>query len=82
MISKTLIALIRAYKMLLSPVIGLQCRFTPTCSTYAVEAIQSHGSCAGTYLMLKRLCKCQPLCAGGHDPVPVISPFLFLNKNN
>jgi len=81
-LSKLLISLIRGYKFLLSPMLGLQCRFTPTCSSYAIEAIQNHGSCAGTYLMIKRLCKCQPLCVGGHDPVPLNPPFSFLKKTN
>ncbi len=80
MLSKILILLIRGYKLLLSPMIGLQCRFTPTCSTYAIQAIQTHGSCVGSYLMLKRIGKCQPLCAGGHDPVPSSELFQFRKK--
>ena len=46
------------------------CRFTPTCSQYAVEAIQRHGAMTGTFLAAKRICRCHPLGNGGHDPVP------------
>ena len=70
MLSKLLISLIKVYKLVLSPMIGLNCRFTPTCSTYAIKAIQVHGAVVGSYLMLKRICRCNPLFNGGEDPVP------------
>ncbi|MBQ0754612.1 MAG: membrane protein insertion efficiency factor YidD [Gammaproteobacteria bacterium] len=65
-----LISLIRAYQFLLSPWLGNQCRFYPTCSAYAIEAIQRHGGLKGGWLAIKRLGRCQPWCEGGFDPVP------------
>lgn len=56
--------------MLLSPMIGQQCRFYPTCSQYAIEALQKYGALKGSYLTLHRLSRCHPWCAGGHDPIP------------
>ena len=67
---RLLIAIVRGYRLLLSPWLGNACRFTPTCSAYAIEALESHGAAAGSYLTLRRLVRCQPWCAGGHDPVP------------
>ncbi|TVQ29303.1 MAG: membrane protein insertion efficiency factor YidD [Wenzhouxiangella sp.] len=65
-----LLALIRAYRYLLSPLIGRHCRFTPTCSAYAMQAIELYGAGRGSWMAAKRLLRCHPLCAGGHDPVP------------
>jgi len=65
-----LLALIRAYRYLLSPWVGQQCRFTPTCSVYAMQAIEAYGAGRGSWLALRRLLRCHPLCQGGHDPVP------------
>ena len=70
MIRVVLIGLVKAYRLLLSPWLGASCRFTPTCSVYAIEALEVHGAAQGSYLTLKRLVRCQPFCAGGHDPVP------------
>ncbi len=67
---RILIALIKCYRYWLSPWIGGDCRFSPTCSCYAIEAIQRHGTVKGTWLATKRIARCQPWCAGGHDPVP------------
>ncbi|AKS41478.1 membrane protein insertion efficiency factor YidD [Wenzhouxiangella marina] len=68
---KTLLLwLIRAYRYLLSPWIGGQCRFTPTCSVYAMQALETYGAGRGSWLALKRLLRCHPFCPGGHDPVP------------
>ena len=64
------LGLIRVYQLVLSPWIGRQCRFYPTCSHYAAEAIRSHGLVAGSWLTLKRLGKCHPFHAGGVDLVP------------
>ena len=61
---------IRAYQFLLSPIFGTQCRFYPTCSHYALEAIAHHGAAKGLLLTAGRIARCSPLCAGGHDPVP------------
>lgn len=67
---KILIFLIRAYSYLLSPFLGHHCRYTPTCSQYAREAIETHGALRGSWLALKRLATCHPWHAGGFDPVP------------
>ena len=64
------IALIRVYQRTLSPWMPSSCRFQPTCSQYAVEAIERHGLGRGTWLTLRRLARCQPLCRAGYDPVP------------
>ncbi|MBT4520593.1 MAG: membrane protein insertion efficiency factor YidD [Halieaceae bacterium] len=64
------IFLIRCYQACLSPFLGNHCRFYPSCSSYAQQAIASHGFIAGSYLGLKRLSKCHPWHEGGHDPVP------------
>ncbi|MDR0478460.1 MAG: membrane protein insertion efficiency factor YidD [Burkholderiaceae bacterium] len=69
-ITRVLMALIRAYQLLLSPWIGQGCRFEPTCSRYALMALERHGAAAGSYLALARIARCHPGCAGGHDPVP------------
>ncbi|MFN4288723.1 MAG: membrane protein insertion efficiency factor YidD [Brevundimonas sp.] len=60
----------RAYKVTLSPLIGQQCRFLPTCSDYAAEALIRHGPARGGWLALKRLCRCNPFGGSGFDPVP------------
>lgn len=71
--SKLLTSLIRAYQYLLSPWLGNNCRFTPSCSHYAIEAIQTHGPLCGVGLSAKRLCKCHPWHTGGFDPVPKVT---------
>lgn len=63
-------ALIKAYKYLISPLLGPRCRFYPSCSSYGLEAIQIHGAAKGSYLTLRRLLKCHPFHEGGFDPVP------------
>lgn len=63
---------IRAYQKLVSPRLGRNCRFSPTCSTYAIQALETHGVLRGGWLALRRLGRCQPLSAGGYDPVPVL----------
>lgn len=65
-----LLLLLRAYQLGISPFLGQNCRFYPTCSTYAVEAINEHGAVKGSFLAAKRLCKCHPWHPGGLDPVP------------
>ena len=62
--------LLRAYRYALSPVLGPHCRFHPSCSAYALEAVQRHGAMAGTWLAVRRIGRCHPWCAGGVDPVP------------
>jgi putative membrane protein insertion efficiency factor len=70
MTAKLLIALIRAYQLVLSPFLGGHCRFVPSCSAYAREAIETHGAARGTLLALRRLSKCHPFGSSGVDPVP------------
>ena len=72
-----LIGFVRAYRLLLSPWLGNACRFEPTCSVYAIDALERHGALAGTALAFGRIARCQPWCAGGHDPVPALPPRLF-----
>ena len=69
-----LIALIDTYRLLLSPFFGTQCRFYPTCSAYAREAIEIHGALKGTWLTLRRIGKCHPWHEGGVDNVPAAKP--------
>lgn len=69
---RLLLLLIDGYKLLLSPYFGTQCRFYPTCSSYAREAIAVHGSLRGSWLATKRICKCGPWHVGGVDPVPPV----------
>ncbi len=77
MIARLLMALVRAYRFFLSPWLGSACRFEPTCSLYALEALRQHGALTGSRLTVGRLLRCHPWCAGGHDPVPVQPPRLF-----
>ena len=67
-----LVALVRAYRLMLSPWLGSACRFTPTCSLYSIEALERHGAARGTYLTVRRIARCNPWCDGGHDPVPPV----------
>jgi len=69
-----LIALIRLYQRAVSPLFPPSCRFLPTCSAYAAEAIAVHGALKGSLLALRRILRCHPLCRGGLDPVPPKSP--------
>ena len=64
--------LLRAYQLLISPLLGPRCRFYPSCSQYAIEAVQLHGSLRGSWLGLRRLLRCHPWHPGGYDPVPAI----------
>jgi putative membrane protein insertion efficiency factor len=63
-------AALKAYKWTLSPLIGRQCRFAPSCSEYAAEALIKHGPVRGTWLSVRRVCRCNPLGGSGYDPVP------------
>lgn len=68
-IKKIPISLIRLYQLLISPLLPPSCRFTPTCSQYAIDAIEIHGLLHGTYLACRRVLRCHPLNRGGYDPV-------------
>jgi uncharacterized protein len=65
-----LLALVRGYQLLLRPLLGANCRFFPSCSDYAKEAIERHGGARGTLLAVRRICRCHPYHPGGYDPVP------------
>jgi len=69
-LTTVLMIVIRVYKVVLSPVLPPSCRFTPTCSTYALEALRRHGLRRGVVLAVRRILKCHPLGGGGFDPVP------------
>ena len=71
---KVLIGLIRVYQYLISPLLGNHCRFYPSCSHYAAEAIETHGALRGSWLALRRLSRCHPWHEGGIDPVPLRHP--------
>ncbi|MBK5007153.1 membrane protein insertion efficiency factor YidD [Pseudomonas sp. S32] len=65
-----LVALIRGYQLIISPLLGPRCRFYPSCSHYAIEALRVHGAGRSSWLTLRRLLRCHPLHPGGVDPVP------------
>lgn len=67
---RILTSLLRLYRYWLSPMLGSNCRFHPSCSQYALEAVQMHGAARGAWLAARRVCRCHPWNAGGYDPVP------------
>lgn len=69
-ISRILVFFVRIYQYTISPLLGANCRYTPTCSGYAVEALQVHGPIKGSYLSIKRILSCHPWGGHGYDPVP------------
>ncbi len=72
---RALVGLVRAYRLLLSPWVGQSCRFTPTCSAYAIQALERHGALVGTGLAGWRILRCNPWCHGGCDEVPDNMPW-------
>ena len=68
--ARILITLIEAYRLLLGPILGGSCRFTPSCSSYAIEAIERHGAARGAWLGSRRILRCHPFRQAGYDPVP------------
>ncbi|MHC5252377.1 membrane protein insertion efficiency factor YidD [Listeria kieliensis] len=70
MFKKFLVGLIGIYRKFISPLTPPSCRFSPTCSEYGIEAIQTHGALKGSYLTIRRILKCHPFHKGGFDPVP------------
>ena len=75
-----LMGMVKTYRLLLSPWLGLNCRFEPSCSAYSLQALHQHGAAIGSYLTLRRLMRCQPWCEGGHDPVPTPNPASFFSR--
>ena len=74
---RALMALVRGYQLVLSPWLQTGCRYEPTCSGYAMQALDRHGATAGTYLAVARVLRCHPFCDGGLDAVPEHPPRLF-----
>ena len=74
MMQKLLMALVKGYRLLLSPWLGSSCRFEPTCSAYSLQALEQYGAAVGSYMTVHRLLRCHPWCEGGHDPVPAQAP--------
>lgn len=72
---------IRAYRLFLSPWVGHNCRFQPTCSCYALEALERHGAIRGSALTVRRLARCHPFGAQGFDPVPALPGYLPAEPN-
>lgn len=70
MLANFFVMVVRGYQLLISPLLPPACRFTPSCSQYAIEALQRHGALKGSWLAARRLARCHPFRAGGHDPVP------------
>ncbi|MGL4369366.1 MAG: membrane protein insertion efficiency factor YidD [Spirochaetota bacterium] len=69
-VSDILVLILKCYKACISPCLPPACRFYPTCSQYAIEAVRKHGPLKGSFLAGKRLLRCHPFCEGGYDPVP------------
>lgn len=70
MLARILVMIVRGYQVAISPLLPPSCRYTPTCSQYAVEALRRYGALRGAWLTLRRLGRCHPFRAGGYDPVP------------
>jgi len=79
-VKKAFIFPIKLYKRFVSPILPDSCRFTPSCSTYAVSAIEKHGIVVGFFLAFYRILRCNPFCKGGYDPVPEKLSDLFERK--
>lgn len=69
-----LIVLVKIYQFTLSPIMGRQCRYHPTCSWYALEALRTHGGFTGAVMTIRRIARCHPFAKGGYDPVPSPAP--------
>lgn len=79
--TKLLQLLIKVYHATISPLLGSRCRFVPTCSEYASQALEEYGVSKGGYLAIKRICRCHPWGGSGHDPVPVKDPETSTNND-
>lgn len=72
--AKPLVLLVKAYRYTLSPVLGINCRYQPSCSAYAIEALETHGLVTGARLAAARIARCHPWGGSGYDPVPAAEP--------
>ncbi len=70
LIARPLVGLVKFYRYAISPLLGANCRFEPTCANYAIEALETHGALRGGWLALRRLARCHPWGGSGYDPVP------------
>ena len=70
MMRMILVALVRGYQIVLSPLLPPACRYYPSCSAYAIEALERHGAIRGTWMAMRRIARCNPFRPGGFDPVP------------
>jgi uncharacterized protein len=70
MMRGALVLLVRGYQLWVSPLVPAACRYYPTCSAYAIQALEKHGAVTGTWLALRRIARCHPFRPGGYDPVP------------
>lgn len=77
LLQRALHGVVRGYQLLFSHWVNARCRYTPSCSSYAIEALDRHGGLAGAYLASRRILRCHPFCLGGHDPVPLQAPAMF-----
>ena len=73
-VARLLVVPITGYRRWISPALGQRCRFAPSCSAYAAEALTSHGAARGSWLAVRRIARCHPFSPGGHDPVPPVRP--------
>ena len=70
MLARLLVMVVRGYQIAISPLLPPACRYTPTCSQYAIDALRRHGALKGSWLALRRIGRCHPFAASGYDPVP------------
>jgi putative membrane protein insertion efficiency factor len=70
MLARLLVILVRGYQIAISPILPPACRYTPSCSQYAIEALRRYGALKGSWLATRRICRCHPFREGGYDPVP------------
>jgi uncharacterized protein len=80
--ARILMGIVKGYRLFFSSWLGSNCRFSPSCSAYSLQALETFGAGAGTYLTLKRLARCHPWCEGGVDPIPEQPPRLFAALTN